>query len=203
MILLLDFAMPHHDSTTTGATMIATTSSTAGGHGGGRALDNRDRPAIWLLNARSPHTAQHHHRCNCRATGCGEVDVFEVPEPGEERATSAVHVPAGPGGGGGGKGGGSKKVCGERFFKWPVDERARVAVVFEEQRGTVSVSVLEPGMGFADAGAGWGFPGVLSAAEVGGLKKERESRVDVGGEKGKRAELRRELLDIRGNQLGA
>ncbi|GAB1310863.1 target of Sbf [Madurella fahalii] len=161
MILLLDFSMPHDTNT---ATATATTPSPP-----------YDMPAIWLLNAGIPYTAQY-HKCNCWASGCGELDVFEVLTPGEERATSAVHI-------------GGRKVTGEKCFKRPVGGRVRVAVVFDEEKRSVEVRVLDGGMtGFGDAAGRWGFPGVLAAGEVKRLREgsgeEVRGLLGVGGSGG-------------------
>ncbi|RUS34437.1 protein TOS1 [Jimgerdemannia flammicorona] len=44
---------------------------------------DRDKPAIWSLNAKIPRTAQ--YGCNCQRDGCGELDIAEVVNQGEER----------------------------------------------------------------------------------------------------------------------
>ncbi|AAS52555.2 AEL130Cp [Eremothecium gossypii ATCC 10895] len=48
-----------------------------------------DLPAIWLLNARIPRTAQYPNNadCSCWASGCGEFDVFEAMN-----ATESYHL---------------------------------------------------------------------------------------------------------------
>lgn len=44
------------------------------------AFDYYNLPAIWLLNAHIPRTAQYtgNANCSCWATGCGEFDIFEA-----------------------------------------------------------------------------------------------------------------------------
>lgn len=43
-------------------------------------ISNYNMPAIWLLNARIPRTAQYSQNpnCSCWRSGCGEFDIFEV-----------------------------------------------------------------------------------------------------------------------------
>lgn len=43
-------------------------------------VSNYDMPAIWLLNAKIPRTAQYSNNvnCSCWRSGCGEFDVFEI-----------------------------------------------------------------------------------------------------------------------------
>jgi len=49
-------------------------------------------PAIWALNAQIPRTLQYGNpTCSCWATGCGELDIFEVLAPGDTRAKSTLH----------------------------------------------------------------------------------------------------------------
>lgn len=145
-----------------------------------------DQPAIWLLNARIPHTAQY-HACNCWRTGCGELDVFEVLAPGGDKVSTSVHAAyAGPNGGGGG-------VGDANYFARPVDRDApvRVAVVLDGGRGEVGVHVLGRGEGEfpgeLDLGVGgWGLglrKGVgagRGSGEGGGGTGEDEEEEGVG-----------------------
>lgn len=109
-----------------------------------------DQPAIWLLNARIPYTAQY-HACSCWASGCGEVDVFEVLSPGGDKATTTVRA--------------SYAGGDPNYFARPVDvgKPARVAVVFDGAKGEVSVQVL----GATSQGE---FPEVLGGGPDGGGK---------------------------------
>lgn len=53
---------------------------------------NYDMPAIWLLNAKVPRTLQYGNAaCSCWATGCGELDLFEVLNAGNTRLTTHLH----------------------------------------------------------------------------------------------------------------
>ena len=95
-----------------------------GGAGGGFEFD---MPAVWMLNARIPLTAQY-HRCNCWATGCGEFDVFEVLDSGGTKAKSTFHSVF--------QGGDSN------YFERPVAGAIRAAIIYNSASATVSVKVL-------------------------------------------------------------
>ena len=92
---------------------------------------NGDMPAIWLLNAQIPHTSHNgtNPRCSCWTTGCVELDLFEVLDPGNFRCKSTLHMA--PAGG-----------CSEYFVR-PGQKPTIAAVVFSEKRGTVSIRILE------------------------------------------------------------
>ncbi|SPQ18636.1 ae76cd03-b6bf-497b-81d4-32f3bc7c4049 [Thermothielavioides terrestris] len=160
-IFLLEFSMPHDNSTTT-TTANTTTASTTD--------FLADQPAIWLLNARIPHTAQY-HACNCWASGCGEVDVFEVLSPGGDKATTSVHAADPRSGGGPG---------GWDYFARPVDvgRPARVAVVFDGARARVAVRVLGEEGGAKELLDG-AFPDALTAEVVEGLMEDLKSKLII------------------------
>ncbi|KAK4035404.1 hypothetical protein C8A01DRAFT_17933 [Parachaetomium inaequale] len=149
-IFLLEFSMPHN---TTPPDPGNTTSP------------GNDKPAIWLLNARIPYTAQY-HPCNCHASGCGELDIFEVLSPGHDKAKSTVHSVY--------SGGDSN------YFERPVDPArpVRVAVVFDgdgdddddEGKGAVSIIVL--GQGEGEFPEGLGRDGVRGLRAAGGDEGE-------------------------------
>ncbi|KAI9695999.1 MAG: target of Sbf [Bogoriella megaspora] len=68
---------------------------------GDRSGNNGDKPAIWMLNAQVPRSVQFGNpNCSCWDTGCGELDVFEVLESGNDKATVTLHSNI-PGGGNG------------------------------------------------------------------------------------------------------
>jgi hypothetical protein len=141
-IFLLEFSMPHN--TTSPSPDPNNPSSPS-------ANDGNDMPAVWLLNARIPYTAQYYN-CSCWLSGCGEIDVFEVLQPGDTKARTTVQAGELYGGGD------------PNWFERPVDvERPiRVAVVMDGEQGVVSVSIL-PG----DGGKGGEFPEELGGVEVG------------------------------------
>jgi len=51
----------------------------------------KDMPAIWLLNANIPRTAQY-HSCSCWKTGCGEFDIVETLHSGSTYMKSTLHT---------------------------------------------------------------------------------------------------------------
>jgi hypothetical protein len=51
---------------------------------------NPDKPGIWMLNSKIPNTEQ--YGCSCWATGCGEMDVHEVLDPGATVGYAAMHM---------------------------------------------------------------------------------------------------------------
>lgn len=115
-------------------------------------------PAIWMLNARIPLTAQY-HPCSCWSTGCGEFDIFEVLSPGDTKAKSTVHATDGKSGGD------------SNFFERPVGDFIRVAVVFDGDSGTVQVKVLADGKGKGE------FRGALGGDEVRMLMRDEGGSV--------------------------
>jgi hypothetical protein len=126
-------------------------------------------PAIWLLNARSP-TTQQYGNCSCWASGCGEIDLFEVLTPGGDKAKSNVHYAVGEGGGD------------ANWFERPVDDgggdggggSVRVAVVLDGERGEVTVWVLGRGVAVGGEvfpeGLGLGEGGVAFGGEGSGMR---------------------------------
>ncbi|WPH02498.1 Hypothetical protein R9X50_00536300 [Acrodontium crateriforme] len=76
---------------------------------------NADMPAVWLLNAQIPRTAQY-ASCSCWSSGCGELDLFEVLSPGDDRCKSTLH---------------SNIAGGDSdYFQRPVNQTMKAAVVF-------------------------------------------------------------------------
>jgi hypothetical protein len=97
---------------------------------------NMDKPAIWLLNAKIPRTAQFpaNPECSCWKSGCGEFDVFEVLDAGNMRAKSTLHV--GP------EGGKQRAGCSD-FFERPVNKPIKVAVVLDAATSTAHIQILD------------------------------------------------------------
>ncbi|KAI3403743.1 hypothetical protein KGF56_003468 [Candida oxycetoniae] len=57
-------------------------------------ISNYNMPAIWLLNAQIPRTAQYslNVNCSCWRSGCGEFDIFEVKNKTEYlQLSSTIH----------------------------------------------------------------------------------------------------------------
>lgn len=85
---------------------------------------NDDMPAVWLLNAKIPRTLQYGNAdCSCWATGCGELDLFEVLSTGSSYMVSHLHDGQGASGNNGG--GGSSD-----YFSRPTSGSFKAAVVF-------------------------------------------------------------------------
>ena len=96
---------------------------------------NGDMPALWLLNGRIPR-AQQYGACSCWATGCGEVDIFEVLASGDDKCKSTFHLNSG---------GGSSD-----YFARPTSSFVKVAVVFDEASASVSIKQLDDDTDFAE-----------------------------------------------------
>lgn len=89
---------------------------------------NGDMPAIWMLNALIPRTAQY-SSCSCWTTGCGEFDVFEVLASGDERAKTTLHTNT-PGGS-------------SDFFERPTTDYIKIGVVLDSESNSVAVKKLD------------------------------------------------------------
>ncbi|CCC05189.1 hypothetical protein SMACR_08056 [Sordaria macrospora] len=111
-----------------------------------------NKPAVWLLNSRIPNTAQYFD-CNCWKSGCGELDVFEVLAPGQDKALSTFHL-----------GDDGKSAGDANYFQRPKGGPITVALVIDATNGgTVSIK----NMGASD---GARFGASLSAGKVDELK---------------------------------
>lgn len=127
----------------------------AGGAGG----FNGNMPAIWLLNANIPKTAQY-GACSCWDTGCGELDVFEVLQGKHDGVKTHYHSKQGAKGGKYG-GGGSPD-----FFKRPFSETIKVIVEFNGSKA-VSITQVPSSTEFAPTTSGFsGNVGGFSALSV-------------------------------------
>jgi hypothetical protein len=133
-VFLFEFQMPHDQSP---------------------AGEQTDVPALWLLNAKIPLTGQY-SGCSCWQSGCGEFDVFEVLNSGNDKAKSTFH---------------STFLGGDsNYFQRPVESSIKVAVVFDSGSRSVSVKVLDQGFDF---GAG------LSVDEVRGFMDDSSASTGV------------------------
>ena len=111
-----------------------------------------NKPAVWLLNSRIPNMAQYFD-CNCWKSGCGELDVFEVLAPGQDKALSTFHL-----------GDDGKSAGDANYFRRPKGGPITVALVIDATNGgTVSIK----NMGASD---GARFGASLSAGKVDELK---------------------------------
>ncbi|POR32729.1 Protein TOS1 [Tolypocladium paradoxum] len=95
---------------------------------------NGDMPALWALNARIPRSAQY-NACSCWKTGCGEADIYEVLAKGDTKCKSTLHMAKGTGS--------------SDFFKRPVDKFIKVATVFHEATGSISIQLLPDNTDFS------------------------------------------------------
>ncbi|KAI1492763.1 putative TOS1-like glycosyl hydrolase-domain-containing protein [Biscogniauxia mediterranea] len=94
-----------------------------------------DMPAFWLLNAAIPRTTQYGD-CSCwkgdysspNEGGCGELDVIEILTAGDTRAKSTFHF--------------AKSLGNSAYIKRPTDDNLTVAVLFHEEKSTVSIKTL-------------------------------------------------------------
>lgn len=109
---------------------------------------NGNMPAIWLLNADIPKTAQY-GACSCWDTGCGELDVFEVLSGNHDAVKTHYHSKQGANGGKYG-GGGSPD-----YFKRPFDRTVKMVVEFDGNKA-VAVSIVDDDVEFGPATNGFG-----------------------------------------------
>lgn len=101
----------------------------------GRGGFNGDMPAIWGLNGRILRTSQY-GSCSCWATGCGEVDIFEVLAPGDTKCKSTLHIADGAGS--------------SDYFERPTGRPIKAAVIFEEATASISIVMLPGDVDFAE-----------------------------------------------------
>lgn len=88
---------------------------------------NGDMPAAWILNAQIPRTVQY-GKCSCWASGCGEFDVFEVLDSGNQKCKSTWH--------------GVKAKGDSNWFQRPISGTMKAAVVFDGSASTAHIVVL-------------------------------------------------------------
>ncbi|KAF2088235.1 hypothetical protein K490DRAFT_23415, partial [Saccharata proteae CBS 121410] len=81
-------------------------------------------PAIWTLNAK---IMTNQYGCNCQESGCGELDLFEVLNPGNKRMKSTFHGNAGFSGGD------------SHYVSRPFDYYMSAMVVFHEDQFVIKV----------------------------------------------------------------
>jgi hypothetical protein len=94
---------------------------------------NADMPAAWLLNAEIPRTAQY-GSCSCWKSGCGELDVFEVLNSGNQKCISAWH--------------GLRSQGDSDYFPRPVDGTMKAAVILDGDSSTAHIVVLPDNTSF-------------------------------------------------------
>ena len=94
---------------------------------------NMDMPAAWILNAEVPRTMQY-GACSCWASGCGEMDVFEVLNSGNTKAISAWH--------------GLNSKGDSNWFQRPTDKTMKAAVFLDGSSSSVHIVVLPDSTNF-------------------------------------------------------
>ncbi|ODQ64660.1 hypothetical protein NADFUDRAFT_83577 [Nadsonia fulvescens var. elongata DSM 6958] len=92
---------------------------------------NHDMPAIWLLNGKIPRTSQY-SSCSCWKSGCGEFDIFEVLNSGNDKLTNHLHTWQGTNSlyGGGGT---------SDYFTRPLSSTMKAGVLFNGDKKTISI----------------------------------------------------------------
>jgi hypothetical protein len=88
---------------------------------------NADMPAVWMLNAQIPRTEQY-GSCNCWESGCGEFDIFEVLDSGNQKCKSTWH--------------GVDSLGDSNWFARPVTGTQKVAVVLDASASTAHIILL-------------------------------------------------------------
>ena len=106
---------------------------------------NDDMPAIWLLNAKIPRTLQYGDAdCSCWATGCGEMDLFEVLTSGSDKMISHIHDGQGDAGTPYGGSGDSD------YFDRPTSGTMKAAVIFSSD-STITIVKLDDSTTFGSS----------------------------------------------------
>ncbi|KKY27541.1 hypothetical protein UCDDS831_g00747 [Diplodia seriata] len=104
----------------------------AGTHCSVNEMENKyvadNMPAIWTLNAK---ILTDQYGCNCQETGCGELDLFEVLNPGNKRMKSTFHGNTGFNGGD------------SHYIERPFDTYMSAIAVLDDD--TLVLKVLEDG----------------------------------------------------------
>lgn len=97
---------------------------------------NGDMPAIWMLNAKIPRTLQYGAKsCSCWASGCGELDLFEILSTGSNMLITHLHDKQGDNGSGYGGGGSGD------YLTRPVSGTIKAAVIFT--KGAIHIMKLD------------------------------------------------------------
>ncbi|KAL2436814.1 PGA52-like protein [Exophiala dermatitidis] len=94
---------------------------------------NSDMPAAWILNAQIPRTIQY-GSCSCWQSGCGEFDVFEVLDSGNQKCKSTWH--------------GAHSLGDSNWFQRPINGTKKAAVVFDGTSSTAHIIWLSDDTNF-------------------------------------------------------
>lgn len=105
---------------------------------GSSGTNNYDMPAIWLLNAKIPRTLQYGDSlCLCWLTGCGELDLFEVLNAGNDKLICHLHD--GQGNDGSSTGGGGS----QDYFTRPTTGSAYGVAYFNGDDSSIRVMLVD------------------------------------------------------------
>ncbi|EEB05852.1 fungal protein [Schizosaccharomyces japonicus yFS275] len=109
---------------------------------------NQDMPAIWALNAKIGRTLQYGNAdCSCWTTGCGEFDIFEVLNSGNEKMIASIHSAQGAPSGSNTGGGGSSD-----YFARPTSSSMIGAAIFDTVSSSIYViDITDKGFSFGDS----------------------------------------------------
>lgn len=97
---------------------------------------NADMPAAWMLNAQVPRTEQYGD-CSCWQSGCGEFDIFEVLDSGNQKCKSTWH--------------GAHSLGDSNWFPRPVAGTTKAAVVLDGTASTAHIIILPSDASFDTA----------------------------------------------------
>ncbi len=97
---------------------------------------NMDMPAAWILNADIPRTAQYANppECSCWTSGCGEWDIFEVLDSGNQKCKSTWH--------------GGNSYGDSNWFPRPTSGSQKAAVIMDGTGGTGTIVYLPNDVSF-------------------------------------------------------
>ena len=96
---------------------------------------NMNMPAVWMLNAEVPRTAQYGPaECSCWSSGCGEFDIMEVLDSGNKRCKSTFHT--------------NKPAGNSDYITRPTSGTIKIAVVFDGSDSTAHIQVLDDSTDF-------------------------------------------------------
>ena len=97
---------------------------------------NMDMPAAWILNADIPRTAQYANppECSCWTSGCGEWDIFEVLDSGNQKCKSTWH--------------GANSYGDSNWFQRPTSGSQKAAVIMDGSGGTGTIVYIPNDVSF-------------------------------------------------------
>lgn len=95
---------------------------------------NADMPAAWILNAQIPRTLQY-GQCSCWSSGCGEFDIFEVLDSGNQKCKSTWH--------------GAHAKGASNWFQRPTTGTQKAAVLFDGNASTAHIVLLPSNTDFS------------------------------------------------------